>query len=111
MFLLGVVLHREELLDDVLSLLVESELPDSIVVESRSGLELLERDLPIFAGLRSIIPGGGLDFSRLVLCVVEEEEHGMEALVLIRKLGTEEKPHGEPRNTVFLVPLSGVEHF
>ncbi len=52
-------------------MLVEQELPDSVVVESRTGLELLERDLPIFAGLRSLIPGG-IDFSRLVLCVVSD---------------------------------------
>lgn len=112
MFLLGVVLHREELLDEVLSLLVESELSDSVVVESRSGLELLERDLPIFAGLRAMIPGGGLDFCRLVVCVVELEEHGRKALELICQLDEDgEKPPGEPRNTVFLVPLLGVEHF
>jgi hypothetical protein len=110
--LLGVVLHREELLDEVLSLLVESELPDSVVIDSRAGLELLERDLPIFAGLRAMIPGGGLDFCRLVLCVVEDEEHGREALRLIHGLGAAaDKPSSEPRNTVFLVPLSGVEHF
>lgn len=110
MVLLGVVLHREELLDDVLSILVESELADAVVVESRSGLELLERDLPIFAGLRSIIPGG-LDFCRLVLCIVEEEAHGQEALALIRRMERGEKPPGEPLNTAFLVPLVGVEHF
>lgn len=110
MFLIGVVIHREELLDEILSMLVESELPDSIVIESRSGLELLERDLPIFAGLRSIIPGG-MDFSRLILCVVEEEIHGQEALALIRQLGAGEKPQGEARNTAFFLPLSAVEHF
>ena len=112
MFLLGVLLHREELLDEVLSLLVESELPDSVVIESRSGLELLERDLPIFAGLRSMMPGGGIDFCRLVLCVVEDEAHGRQALRLIQRLGAEDtRPCSEPRNTVFLVPLSEVEHF
>ena len=65
MQLLVAVLHREDLLDDVLSALVELEEPESVVVESRNGLELLERDLPIFAGLRSLIPSG-LDFSSIV---------------------------------------------
>ena len=60
MRLLVAVLHREDLLDDVLSALVELEEPDAVVVESRNGLELLERDLPIFAGLRSLIPSGPL---------------------------------------------------
>jgi hypothetical protein len=109
-FLLGAVVHREELLDEVLSALVEAELPDSVVVESRTGLELLERDLPIFAGLRAMIPGG-LDFSRLVLCVVEDEDRGQEAVAMIRDLGDPEPVGAEPRNTVFLVPLTAVEHF
>jgi len=110
LFLIGVVIHREELLDEILSMLVESGLPDAVVIESRSGLGLLERDLPIFAGLRSIVPGG-MDFSRLILCVVEEEDHGQEALTLIRRLDSGQKPAGEGRNTAFLLPLSGVEHF
>jgi len=34
------ILHHEELLDEVLSTLVELEAGDAVVVESRSGLEL-----------------------------------------------------------------------
>ena len=110
MRLLVVVLHREELLDEVLSLLVELEAPDTVVVESRSGLELLERDLPIFAGLRSLIPSG-IDFSSLVLCVIEDDSHAEEVLVAIRRLDTGEHQSGEPRNTAILVPVSAVEFF
>jgi nitrogen regulatory protein P-II 1 len=108
--LLVVVLHREELLDDVLSALVELELTDAVVIESRTSLELLERDLPIFAGIRSLIPGG-IDFSRLVLCLVEDDELAGAALGAIRELGGDEGPTGEPRNTAVLVPVTGVEHF
>ena len=110
MHLLVAILHREEVLDEVLSLLVEQELPDSVVVESRTGLELLERDLPIFAGLRSLIPGG-IDFSRLVLCVVGDRTQAVRALASIRDLGSDEATRGEPPNTVFLVPLSDLEYF
>lgn len=109
MQLLLVVLHREELLDDVLSALVELELPDAIVVESRTSLELLERDLPIFAGIRSLIPGG-IDFSRLVLSLVENDELARQALAEIRELG-EALPTGEPRNTALLVPVTDIAHF
>lgn len=109
MQLLLVVLHREELLDDVLSALVELELPDAVVLESRTSLELLERDLPIFAGIRSLIPGG-IDFSRLVLCMVEDDELAGEALAEIRTLG-EGLPGGEPQNTALLVPVTDVIHF
>jgi hypothetical protein len=107
MHLLGVIIHREELLDEVLSLLVELELPHTIVVDSRSGLELLERDLPIFAGLRSLIPAG-IDFNRLVLCVVEEAG-GQDVLRRISQLGP--KKAKDPPNLAFLVPVSAIERF
>lgn len=105
------VIHREELLDDVLSLLVEVEAPDAVVVESRTGLELLERDLPIFAGLRSLIPAG-IDFSRLILCLIEDDETAEEALERVRHLDSS-SPHaaGEPLNTAVLVPVTDIAFF
>jgi hypothetical protein len=108
--LLVAVLHREDLLDEVLSALVELEEPDAVVVESRSGLELLERDIPIFAGLRSLIPSG-IDFSSLVVCLIESDERAQEALTVVRDLGGVLNDGDGPRNTVMLLPVSGVEHF
>ena len=110
MQLLVVVLHSEELLDDVLSILVENERPDAVVVESRTGLELLERDLPIFAGLRSLIPGG-IDFSRLVLCLLDHEGQGPEILGAIGTLADRTTASDEPTNTAFLVPVDGIQLF
>jgi hypothetical protein len=46
-----------------------------------------------------------------VLCVVEDEDRGQEAVAMIRDLGDPEPVGAEPRNTVFLVPLTAVEHF
>jgi len=108
--LLLAVLHREDLLDEVLSALVELEEPDAVVVESRSGLELLERDLPIFAGLRSLIPSG-IDFSSLVICLIEDDRRAGEALATVRDLTDLGSESDEPRNTVMLIPVSAVEHF
>ncbi len=110
MRLLVAVLHREDLLDEVLSALVELEEPDAVVVESRSGLELLERDLPIFAGLRSLIPSG-IDFSSLVICLIEDDDRADEALASIRDLAALGGETDGPRNTVMLIPVSDVEHF
>ena len=110
MQLLVVVLHLEELLADVLSTLVELEHPNAVVVEIHTGLELLERDLPIFAGLRSMIPGG-IDFSRLVLCLIEDDGAAPEVLGAVGRLGDGLAAPGEPRNTAFLLPVTGLEHF
>jgi hypothetical protein len=109
-YLLLVVIHREELLDEALSVLVELELPDTVVVESRTGLELLERDLPIFAGLRSLIPGG-IDFSRLIFCLVEEESLAREAMTTVARLGDDEPPSAGPRNSCVLIHLADVAFF
>jgi hypothetical protein len=108
--LLVAVLHREDLLDEVLSALVELEEPDAVVVESRNGLELLERDLPIFAGLRSLIPTG-MDFSSLVICLIEDDRRAQEALAAILELARLVNDPDGPRNTVMLIPVSDVEHF
>lgn len=107
--LLVVVLHREEILDDVLTTLVEHELPDSVVVESRSGVELLERDLPIFAGLRSLVPGG-LYFSRLVLCLLEDDAIADAVVDAVMAVAGERRP-GEAQNTVLLLPVHRAAHF
>lgn len=110
MQLLVAILHREELLDEVLSALVEIEAPDAVVVESRSGLELLERDLPIFAGLRSLIPSG-IDFSSLVVCVIEDDRLAEEALEAVSGLDDARDDSREKFNTVVLIPVSAVRHF
>ncbi len=111
MFLLAVLLHQEELLDEVLSVLVELELPESVVIESRTGLELLERDLPIFAGLRALIPGG-IDFSRVVLTVVGDEALGRQALERVREWSTETgSADGGPRNAALLLPIAAATFF
>jgi nitrogen regulatory protein P-II 1 len=107
--LLLVILHREELLDEVLSILTEMELPDAVVVESRSGLELLERDLPIFAGLRSLVPSG-IDFSSLVLCVIRDDGLAAEVLATIGAIiggGRDESK----TNTAALLPVTGTVNF
>jgi nitrogen regulatory protein P-II 1 len=108
--LLLAILHREELLDEVLSTLVELEAPDAVVVESRSGLELLERDLPIFAGLRSLIPSG-IDFSSLVVCVIEDDRIAEEALAAVSRLEESPRNEGEGVNMVMLIQVSAIRHF
>jgi len=108
--LLLAILHREELLDEVLSTLVELEAPDAVVVESRSGLELLERDLPIFAGLRSLVPSG-IDFSSLVICIIEDDRLAERALAAVSELEDGPRDSREKLNSVILLPVSDVRYF
>ncbi len=109
MQLLVVILRDEEILDDVLSILVEMELPDSVVIDSRSGLEVLERDLPIFAGLRTLVPGG-IEFHRTVLAVIESDPL---ATRILEAISTMEAPDGDRsrQSVAFLVPIGHVHRF
>ena len=109
MQLLLVNLHREELLDEVLSILIEMELPDAVVVESRSGLELLERDIPIFAGLRSLVPSG-IDFSSLVVCVIRDDGLAGEVLAAIGAIIGGGRDASRT-NTAVLLPVTGAVSF
>ena len=72
MHLLLVVVNDEGALDEVLTGLVEHGILGAVVLEARSGLELLEHDLPVFAGLRALVPGG-IDFCRLVVAPVPRD--------------------------------------
>ncbi|NOZ79811.1 MAG: hypothetical protein GXP48_11665 [Acidobacteria bacterium] len=103
MQLLIIILHHEEVLDDVLSTLVEYGYQDSIVLESQTALGLLERDLPIFAGVRALVPGG-LDFCRTVLCGVEDDAAVDEVIGGLAGLNIPNVA-GEPATTVFVIPV------
>jgi len=104
--LLAIIVHHEEVLGEVLSILVEQELPDAVVVETRTGLGLLERDLPIFAGVRTLVPGG-LDFCRLVLCPVEGDDAARDVMDALGSVTVPFLP-GEPRTTAFLLPITAM---
>jgi hypothetical protein len=111
MRLLVAIVHREDVLDDVLSALVEAEAPDAVVVESRSGLELLERDLPIFAGLRTLVPSG-IDFSALVVCAIADDRRAAEALATVSRIEVPADGGASgPENTVLLLPIEDLTTF
>lgn len=105
MQLLAVIVHHEEVLDEVLSILVEHELTDAVVVETRTGLSLLERDLPVFAGVRTLVPGG-LDFCRLVLCAVPGGA-GEEVLDALASVDAPKLP-GEPPTVALVLPVTAI---
>ena len=59
MHLLVIILYREDLLDEVLSALVEMEITGAPVVESTNMEQVLSEDVPIFAGLWQTTGGHG----------------------------------------------------
>lgn len=59
MHLLVIILYREDLLDEVLSALVELEITGAPVIEGTSMEQVLSEDVPIFAGLWQSTGGHG----------------------------------------------------
>ncbi len=59
MHLLIIILHREELLDEVLSGLVEMEITGAVILDGTSEERVLSEDVPIFAGLFQTTGGTG----------------------------------------------------
>jgi hypothetical protein len=59
MHLLIIILHREDLLDEVLSGLVEMEITGAAVLDGTSEEHVLSEDVPIFAGLFQTTGGAG----------------------------------------------------
>lgn len=83
MYLLMIVLNREELLDDVLSALVELGVIDATVVDSESMRGVLAYEVPIFAGLRI---GGSRSYSKTIFALVEDRDIGTEIVQLLKDI-------------------------
>jgi nitrogen regulatory protein P-II 1 len=70
MHLLIIILYREDLLDEVLSGLVEMEITGAAVLDGTSEERILSEDVPIFAGLFSTT--GGTGHTRTILASVPD---------------------------------------
>ncbi len=73
MKLLFIVLNKEEYLDEVLEAFLELGLRGATILDSVGMGRILAYEIPIFAGLRSILPGHR-PFNKTILTLVEEEK-------------------------------------
>ncbi|MCK4352393.1 hypothetical protein KAW65_03185 [candidate division WOR-3 bacterium] len=85
MYLLIIILHKEEYLDDVLSCLVELGIEDAITIDSESMEKALAYKVPIFAGLRFDLKGRA--YSKTVLTVTENLDTGKEVMKFLKEIG------------------------
>ena len=68
MQLLLILLYREDLLDEVLSALVELEITGAVVLDGTSMEHFLAEDVPIFAGLWQTT--GGMGHTKTILAPI-----------------------------------------
>ena len=79
MHLLVFVLNKEELLDEILTGLVDIGVSGATVIDSMGMLQVISQDVPIFAGFRSMTTGGR-PHNKTVFSVIREEEILKEAI-------------------------------
>jgi len=85
MYLLIVVLNREEFLEDVLSVLVELGITDATILDSQAMGRALAYEVPIFAGLRSLMEGRRT-YSKTIFALVEDQDVGEEMVQMLRDM-------------------------
>ena len=83
MYLLIIVLNREEFLEDTLSVLVELGITDATILDSQAMGRALAYEVPIFAGLRSLMEGRRI-YSKTIFALVDDKEVGED---MVRLLG------------------------
>ena len=84
MHLLIFVLNKEDLLDDILTGLLDIGVSGATVVDTMGMLQVISQDIPIFAGFRSMTTGGR-SHNKTVFSVIREEEILKEAIAFIEE--------------------------
>lgn len=85
MYLLAIILHREEYLDDVLSTLVELGVEDAVTMNAEPMKKALAYKVPIFAGLKFDLKEE--PFSKIILAVTENKNAGQELTSFLKGMG------------------------
>ena len=73
MKLLVFILNKNELLDEVLEAFLELGIPGATILDSVGMGHILAYEIPIFAGLRSVLPGHR-PFNKTILALVDAEQ-------------------------------------
>ena len=84
MQLLVMILNKEELMEQVLTIFVEAGIKGATVIDSEGMGRAVSYDVPIFATLKNMMKGLHF-YNRTVFCVVEDEELLNKTIDMIRK--------------------------
>ena len=102
--MLIIIIKQSNLLDDILEGFLELQIKGATIIDSRGMGQILSADVPIFAGLKGLMPGGNIG-SNLILSVVRESQVD-EAIALVDRVcgGFKEKGMG----FLFTVPVNTI---
>lgn len=83
MYLLIIILHKEEYLDDILGVFVELGVEDAAIVESQSLTSALAYDVPIFAGLRFSLRDTK-KYSKTIFALTDDSKIGEKIISILK---------------------------
>jgi hypothetical protein len=85
MFLVIIILHREDFLEDLLSGLVELGVDEAVTIDSEPMKRVLAYKVPIFAGLKFDLREK--PFSKLILALADNANVGKQLVDLLKGTG------------------------
>ena len=86
MYLLFVILNKEELLDDLLATMIELEITGATILDGIGMERVLAEDVPIFAGLLKSVRGDR-SFNKNIVALVKQKETLHELTALLKDSG------------------------
>lgn len=102
MELIVLVIKQTRFLDEILTGFVDIGIHGATVIDSRGMGQILTAEVPIFAGLRDLMPGGNIG-SHMIMSVADEE-HVEKAMALVGEICGDFEVDGT--GVFFTVPLN-----
>jgi nitrogen regulatory protein PII len=105
MELLVIILNKPELLNELLSVLVEAGISKATILDSEGLGQHLAYEVPIFAGLRKFV-GEGRTFNKTILALMDDSGRMQELQKLLKGLGIDFEKDG--MGVLFTLPVNNV---
>ena len=83
MYLLIIILHKEEYLDDLLSALIELGVDEASIIDSQSLGSAIAYQVPIFSGLRFQMHGGR-PYSKTIIGISDDPNIGKDLVSILK---------------------------
>ncbi len=104
MYLLLVILNKEEYLEDILSVFLELGIEDAVTIDAESMKRSLAAQVPIFAGLRLDL--GRRPFSKIILASSDEKDTAHNVVKLLKEVDIDLEVPGVSR--IYTIKLESV---
>lgn len=102
--LLVVIIKQTQYLDDILTGFVDIGIGGATVIDSRGMGQILTSNVPIFAGLKDLMPGGAIG-NYMIISVIKSEKVDMAMQLVNEVCGNIEE---EGAGIAFTLPVSKV---